>query len=157
MISASFLIVTHFQHSAKLYCLLKNRLKVVNLVKDLDQELFQPKNKIQQSFVKDAVDDVNFQRRLAVSMCLATCVLYGIFPFIDNSEQGGKLPFIIWYPFETSKTPIYEILFTYEILCVAINAVHVACIDLLVVGLIKHACAQVLILRNCLENLTVST
>lgn len=150
---ASFLLLTHLVQTTKLYAFFKKRGAVLGLLKMLKSPLFQPFNDKQHKILKTMMVQSKLIYYIFLLMAVCTVSLWGAFPFLDKSESSYHLPLSAWYPFAVDKSPIFEVIFVYQILTVMINAATNISLDCLCNGFMAHVCGQLDILNDTLENL----
>lgn len=150
---ASFLLLTHMAQVIKVYCFIKKRRLILDLLKMMDEEIFQPINEKQYKMIKDIMDSSAIYYYIFLCMAVGTVSLWGAFPVLDKEETELHLPLSAWYPFKTNKSPIFEIIYAYQLIAVISDAVSNISKDCTITGLMAHVCAQLDILNDTLENI----
>ncbi|EFA09170.1 odorant receptor Or1 [Tribolium castaneum] len=137
----------------KVYHLVKNMAMFKQLLEILDTEMFQPKNKKQIVAIDETIHVWKTIYKSFLYTCFGTNAFWAIYPLLDKSEGGKRLPFLAWYPYNTTITPLYEITYVYQIVSVSfITTVHVN-VDVLVAALNIFNGSQFEILCDNLKNL----
>lgn len=149
-----FLFLTHFAQVFKLYYFYGNHEKIGNLLNSLNREIFKPRNEKQLKMIKSKMF---YSKNTYVSfalLCICTVLLWAAFPLMDKKE-GGKigLPLSAWYPFDTDETPIFQIIYLYQIISVIMDAITNISMDTLASGLMAHICGQLDVLNDSFLNL----
>ncbi|GLV41239.1 Odorant receptor 46a [Carabus blaptoides fortunei] len=153
MTKASFLCTTHIAQTFKVYYLYKHFNKIVNLLNELDFDIFTPKNVKQTKILNWAMSRARSDSAILLIMGLLTCALWAIFPFIEKSTDHIPLPLSGWYPFDTHDYPNFQFVFCYQLIGATVNAITNISLDTTATGIFIHICAQIDILGNALENL----
>jgi hypothetical protein len=100
----------------KPYSLIKNMKTLNHLVALLSKTLFNPENIRQQILIQSSMNTWNVVY-LLFSVCAFFVVLaFSVLPFWDGSFREGRLPFSAWYPYDTQQSPIYQIMYVYQVL-----------------------------------------
>lgn len=129
---ASYLGLTHFIQAVKTAYILFYNNHLKNLIKSINQREFRPKTLEQKKILQKYIRLCQQLFLLALGACLATCSFWSIDPLIQ--EKNGKRPLALWYPFDTKHSPVFEIVYIYEVLSLILNAWANAAGDLLVSG-----------------------
>lgn len=79
----------------------------------------------------------------AYTECFTACLCWILFPGYDTdaSGEGRKKILSGWYPFQVSETPIYEVIFAYEILAVVTAGIIIPLYSVIIMqlmGLYAH-------------------
>ncbi|XP_046436021.1 odorant receptor 4-like [Neodiprion fabricii] len=69
----------------------------------------------------------------------------------QSAQNANKLPLNSWYPFPFSHSPIYQIMYVFEVFLGNVMVIAHTGIDSLLVTIIFHLCGQLEILRSCIE------
>lgn len=115
---ASFLTLTHVVQVAKFYYLYKYQDRVKALIATINREEFQPKNLIQYASLKTYVCTSKIITKIFLSACVVTCSFWGIYPF---TMEELALPLAGWFPFDTSQSPMFQVVYTYQIIAATVN------------------------------------
>lgn len=83
----------------------------------------------------------------------STLLLWVLFPIIESSEEQKILPYRMWFPLALDKSPVFEILYTYEILALWFYFFYMVSIELIIYGLYIQICAQFEILARDVKNI----
>ncbi|XP_063911997.1 uncharacterized protein LOC135128849 [Zophobas morio] len=137
MAAASFLLLTNLVHLVKLYCFIFQRTKVENLINSINREEFQPKDSDDAKILLKDINRSKLITKTFLSMCCMGCVLFAIFPLLDNVEgENIRLPFSGWYPFNINESPVFEIIYMYQVLASCINGMRNISADTFISGTI---------------------
>ncbi|XP_057659346.1 odorant receptor 4-like [Diorhabda carinulata] len=101
--------------SVETYFLFKYRTEISTLITQLSQERFQPKNSKQIEIAEEAIKPYTIIRIL-----LQTIIFFsGIFLYISplaTLKTEKSFPYNCWYPFNVSKSPLYELAYIQQVL-----------------------------------------
>ncbi|KAJ3663648.1 hypothetical protein Zmor_007887 [Zophobas morio] len=138
----------------KVNYLVRNMGMVKQLLSILKTDMFQPKNSEQIGAIHTSLWFWRIIYNILLYSCIGTNMFWAIYPLMDRSAREEKrLPFLAWYPFDTSKSPAYEITYIYQVISVCtITTLHVN-IDALVAALNVFNGSQFDILCDNLRNL----
>ncbi|XP_017785451.1 PREDICTED: odorant receptor Or1-like [Nicrophorus vespilloides] len=147
---ASFLFLTHMAQLVKLYFFGRYRNRIQSLTDSLERRVFQPRNGRQLVMVKRSMRRATVTYYVLISMSIATCSLWAVFPMIEVGENGMELPLSAYYPFSTDLTIVFNVIFAYQILSTAINAATNVSMDTTTSGFMSLVCGQLDILNDSL-------
>lgn len=151
---ASFLLLTHFAQFFKIIYFFKNRALMLELLKMMKEDILQPISERQ--FVKLSKTmkyAANFYY-IFLLMAVGTVSLWGAFPVLDKTNDGPlHLPLSAWYPFDTNPSPVFEIIYGYQLFAVLTDGLANISLDTMCTGLMAHVCGQLDNLNDTLENL----
>lgn len=145
-----FLFLTHACQLYKFCYFTSNYRRILNLLNSLNRDIFKPRNQEQYDILKSTMFYSKRLFQVYICMCAGTVLLWGAFPIFDKSEEVMQLPLAGWYPFETDKTPVFEIIYLYQICAVLINALTNISKDTAISGFMAHICGQLDVLNNAL-------
>lgn len=130
--NASYLILTHFVQLLKHFYILFYNDRFNNLIKNINQHNFLPKTIKQMEILKGYIFLSKIISLVGLGACFATCCFWTIDSLLEEKE--GSLPLALWYPFNTNNSPIFEIIFVYQMIIPIINAWANASCDLVISG-----------------------
>lgn len=153
MTGASFLLLTHLVHTSKLYVFVTKSKRVHNLINSVNRNEFKPKNKKQYNILLNDIKVSKATTKIFLIMGFATCTLWGVFPFLDADENRDKirLPLSGWYPFDVSKSPVFEIIYAYQTIGALINGLANISMDTFLAGIIMVISGQLKVLNNAFQ------
>lgn len=151
MTGASFLLLTHLVQTSKLYVLIFHNSRVRKLINSINRNEFKPKNQEQYNILIKDIKTSKIITKLFLFAGFATCALWAIFPFLDKSEESVKLPLSGWFPFDTTKSPVFEYAFLYLTVGALINALGNISIDTFLSGIIMVVSGQLKVLNNAFQ------
>ncbi|RZC43339.1 7tm 6 domain containing protein [Asbolus verrucosus] len=149
----SFILLTEMLIILKTYYLIKNMGMLKQLMLTLDNELFQPKSIEQMLLVEPSLTFWKRIYKMFWSMAMGATFFWSIFPILDNSFQDYRLPFFAWYPYNTQTSPLYEVTYVYQILCICFDSLVAIGIDTLIAALNMYTGTQFDLLCDDLRNL----
>ena len=138
----------------KVYCVITNMGMLKQLLRTLDTDMFQPKNTVQMGAIEISTWFWKVIYKTLFSLCILPNMFWAIYPLLDTtSTEQKRLPFLAWYPFDTTTSPMYELTYIYQISSIVyITAIHIN-IDALVAALNVFNGSQFDILCDNLRNL----
>ncbi|KAH0534255.1 hypothetical protein KQX54_002147 [Cotesia glomerata] len=82
---------------------------------------------------------------------------WGATPIADAiAGNTRRLPMEAWYPYDTKKSPAFEITSGHQAIAVIIACFHNIAMDTLITGLINAACCQLEIIKQNLKNIDLN-
>jgi hypothetical protein len=149
MTETSFLLLTNTNQALKIYVFMFNGPRVRRLIKSLEREEFQPKTRVQYETIVEEIKMSKMITKVFLFMCLVTCCLWGIFPFLDRRPgESIRLPLSGWYPFDTNRSPIFELVYVYQIFATWINGMGNITMDTFLSGCIMIISSQLAVLNE---------
>lgn len=141
-----FIFLTHFCELFKLYYFFTYQTKFLNLLNNLNRDSFKPKNKRQLKILQSSMYNTRLVYGIYLLLCICTCFLWAVFPIFDSG--GMRLPMVTWFPFDTDESPIFEIIYVYQMICIVICGISNITLDSIAAGFMAHVCAQYDILND---------
>lgn len=149
MINTMFVLFTHTTQTIKVIVFIYRKEEIYDLLDCLNEKIFKPKNATQKQRVILIVNYTNKLAKFYLFLVSLTVCFFGIFPLLDNST-ARQLPARIWFPIDFRVSPIYEILFVYQIFSGMISACSNAAVDTIIVAFISQISIQLDILCDSL-------
>ncbi|RZC35217.1 7tm 6 domain containing protein [Asbolus verrucosus] len=137
----------------KMYVFMRNIKTLKQLLKNLNGDVFQPKNMEQRLLVKPTLRGWKLVFNVFFYPTMTTVLLCGLIPILNGSYKNYRLPFLAWYPFNTKRSPMYQIVFAHQMISFTFLAITVVSIDMLTAALLMYVGIQCDILCNNLRNL----
>ncbi|RZC36477.1 7tm 6 domain containing protein [Asbolus verrucosus] len=136
----------------KVFMFIKNMRLLKQILKTLNDDLFQPKSLRQRQLIAPAL---NFWKMVynAFTAAGAPVITLWVFRPLLNKSNEFQLPINVWYPFNTKTSPFYEIAFFHQIISVFYTVIFVYNADMLIAALMVYIGAQCDILSDDLSNL----
>ncbi|RZC35283.1 7tm 6 domain containing protein, partial [Asbolus verrucosus] len=137
----------------KIYYFVKNIRILKQLMRKLDDEVFQPRNVKQRALVQPSLNIwtatyIGFWVPAAL-----TLTLWSVFPILDKSVQQHRLPFAAWYPYDTKKSPFYELTYLHQVVSIWFLSTANLHMDTMLTALMMYIGVQCDILCDNLKNL----
>lgn len=154
MAESSFLLITHIAQIWKTYCFTRYSIKMVHFLDELELPIFTPKNEKQWERMRWAMRRAKSDSVILLSMGVATCLCWAMFPFVEQQTDTIRLPLPGWYPFDTDNlinTRNFVYVFVYQIIGVTLNALANISMDTIATGLFIHICGQIDMLKDSLQ------
>lgn len=152
MTDASFLFLTHFAQMGKVNCFARFSAKIVQLLDELEIEMFTPKNEKQYKILDWSMSRAKSDSVILLSMGTATCALWAIFPFIENTGEL-RLPLAGWYPVDIGVRSNFVYVFIYQVVSCWFNALSNISMDTAATGIFIQIYGQIDMLKESLENM----
>lgn len=151
-----FITFTEILASFKAFCYVRNMGMLRNLMSDLQENIFQPRNERQRILVQRCFDEWKFAYVSYFVPTIITLVLWAAFPIMDGTFKQYRLPFSAWYPYDTQTSPLYQITYIYQVLGIWFLAITHLNMDSMITALMSCVkcqceilCDNVRNLRNC--------
>ncbi|XP_068909801.1 odorant receptor 4-like [Tenebrio molitor] len=82
---------------------------------------------------------------------------FKLYPFImheaRDTDDQIRLPLSGWFPFKTDESPMFEIVYAYQIVTTVVNGLTVICMDTFMMGCIMVISGQLSVLNNAFANI----
>ncbi|XP_044270427.1 odorant receptor Or1-like [Tribolium madens] len=137
----------------KTYYLLKNMKLLKVLFINIDKEIFQPRNHEQELLIQPSIKFWKGFYLIFRILCYNTCFFWCAYPILDKRIKQHKLPFLAWYPYDSSVSPMYEITYFYQAVAIWYIVIISFNTDVLIGALNMFVGAQCDILCDNLRNL----
>ncbi|XP_068912914.1 odorant receptor Or1-like [Tenebrio molitor] len=148
-----FVSLTQLLAILKSYYLVQNMGILKQLMVTLNSEMFQPKNAKQKILIEPNLSFWKTIFRAYWGNACCTLFLWAVFPIIDNTVKEFRLPLLVWYPYNTKISPLYEITYIYQIICCYFICIINISVDTLIAALNMYIGAQCDILCDDLRNI----
>ncbi|XP_063925944.1 odorant receptor 49b-like [Zophobas morio] len=151
-----FITVTDILAWIKVYFFIRNVELRKKLIRTLTNATFQPKNLKQIHIVQPALKTWKRMYITFSVMTSYTVLIWTTFPFLDKSFKERNLPFAAWYPYDSKKSPFYELTYVYQVLGMWYLTLVTINMDTLMAALMVLIGAQCDILCNNLQTVNIS-
>mgnify|MGYP005984701773 FL=1 len=148
-----FVVVTDVLASMKMYFFIRNVKLRKKLMRNLTNVTFQPRNSTQIQMVQPALKSWKVIYITFSIMASYTMVIWTVLPLLNDSFKGGRLPFAAWYPYDSRKSPFYELTYVYQVLGIWCLTVANLNMETMIAALMVLTGAQCDILCNNLHTL----
>lgn len=150
--SMFFLLLTTWLATVKTVFFASSSRTIQRLVQDLDCEEFQPKNdkqniRAQQTLWTWKIMYISFYFAVGASVTFLC-----FYPVMDGSFKEFRLPVFSWYPYDTNKSPNYELTYVYQGVIMAVSAFTNLNMDTLIAALMVYVVCQCEILCDNFQN-----
>ena len=129
---------------------------VKKLMRMLDDDLFQPRDVSQVALVQPNLDVWKMIYKAFMTTCCGSNLFWAVFPLLDKSSEGNRLPFLAWYPYNTKISPMYEITYAHQVLSYTCTCVTPINVDTFIAAINVYTTSQFDILCDILRNLHLS-
>ncbi|XP_044270000.1 odorant receptor 67c-like isoform X2 [Tribolium madens] len=148
-----FVSLTQFIGIFKSLFIVKNIKTLKDLMDSLKSDTFQPKNRRQRELAQISLDGWQTMFHFFCGVGGFTVLILSVFPFLDQSFKQYRLPFLVWYPYDTNISPFYEITYLYQALCCYFISVVNMMTDTLIAALNMYIGAQCDILCDTIRHI----
>ncbi|XP_063926029.1 odorant receptor Or1-like [Zophobas morio] len=114
VLAGTLFIASQTVAAMKAFTFMRQIKMIKELMSKLNDDIFQPRTQDQRTTVASSLQ---FWWRLYVGYQIAlgsTVVMWISFPLLDKSYKESRLPFVAWYPYDYTKSPLYEITYIYQ-------------------------------------------
>lgn len=147
MISTLFLLLTHIAMSVKVATFILEREEIYKLLDCMEEDLFKPRNSRQLESAMRITRFTNTLAKVLVCMVIICCTLCGLSAVLEKTGEK-QLPINGWFPFDTEKSPQYEIISLYQVIVMTGCGCANASMDMIAAAFISQICIQVEILSD---------
>ncbi|XP_077284425.1 odorant receptor Or1-like [Arctopsyche grandis] len=144
-VEASFLLLTHFSQLLKTILVVVFNTRIRDIVERLDDPVFNRGKPEHLPMILKSMNIVKKDTRLFLTMATLTVLLWAIFPLLELNDR--QLPLKAWYPFDIKETPIFQIIYLYQIISGLMNAMVNISMDTLGSGIMALTAGQLDILN----------
>lgn len=150
MTQASFLFLTHFVQFFKFFSITQYNDLLWDMILRLNMKAFEPRTLSQRQMLTERISLSKKIAKCFVYLGIATCGLWAVFPFVDSGKTEVELPLSGWFPFRTDYSPVFELIYLYQVCGSTFNAVINISMDTLIAMLIFFVSCQLEILNDSL-------
>nr|QMS80340.1 odorant receptor [Histia rhodope] len=147
MTGTAFLLFTNLAQAIKILNLVWKRQRVEEIIFNANQLLRDQRTEEGKNIVKKCDRETTLQQLLY--FCLTTITVAGW----AGSAEKNKLPLRAWYPYDTSKSPAYEITYVHQVGALFVAAYLNVGKDTLVTALIAQCRCRLKLVGLALRNL----
>ncbi|EFA09246.1 odorant receptor 46a [Tribolium castaneum] len=152
-----FVVNIEFMTAWKALNFALNRKKFIQLLNAIDKPMFQPRNDKQVTLVLRNIDGWRVMFKMfAISLALSL-IFTGLLPIFTKTYKQRKFPYEAWYPFDSSKFPIYQLCYMYQMASASTLVVVILNVDTLVAAMNICIGLQCDLLCDNLRNLHFDT
>lgn len=149
-----FVASINFLGAVKMYFFIKNIETIKELFIILRSNQFRPKNSEQ---IKLILPHLNLWKILYIGYSINVYLIvamWSFLPIINGWIEERKLPFPAWYPFDVTRSPIYELCYVYQFICIWHITVANLNLDTIIIALMMYIFCQCDLLCDNLKNLS---
>ncbi|RZB40289.1 7tm 6 domain containing protein, partial [Asbolus verrucosus] len=148
-----FVLMTKSLVCVKAFCLMQNTKIIQRLIKNMNKDLFQVKTINHWNLIQPALLIWKMTYFTFWLLATSTIFMWSISPILDKSFKEYQLPFPALYPYDTQKSPFYEITYVHQVIGVFIVGTTDSNLDTLISALMTFVGAQCDILCDNLRNI----
>lgn len=123
--SNGYVVLIGLMSLVKSFCIFKNRRTLSKVLLSLNDVEFQSRNVGQDKIVSEALQHFRTLKRSLLSMTW-TAVISSMATPLFYKKNDNNLPFAAWYPFDISKSPLYELVYA----CQCVSDIFVSSINI---------------------------
>ncbi|XP_056640826.1 odorant receptor 46a-like [Diorhabda sublineata] len=137
------------------FCLIKHKKKIKGLMKSMDSEIFRPESPEQYKRIFEVMGKYKKLFWLISFVNVSFCVCVIINPLFDTNKTDTKyvLPLVDCYPFAVNESPVYQIMYVYQIFVCFYLMMHNYPFDVFIVDLLGFCIAECDVLCEQIDNL----
>ncbi|XP_047030309.1 odorant receptor Or1-like [Helicoverpa zea] len=147
MTSTAFLLFTNMAQAAKIVNIVYRKERIQRIVNDCDAVLSQAQSLEEKEIVKSCNREMIVLQILYFSLTLITSLGWA------TSAEPHQLPLRAWYPYDTTKSPTYELTYVHQVGALLIAAYLNVAKDTLVAALIAQCRCRLRLLGYALRTL----
>ena len=137
----------------KTYYVIQNMQLLKQLMVDINQEHFEPRSASQVEIIQPSLNFLIKISTVLWSMSSGAVFFWATYPILDGSVKENRLPFLAWYPYDTTVSPLYQITYVYQIISFGFIAATALTTDTLIAILNLFVGAQCDILCDDLKHI----
>ena len=149
----AFLSVSESLVVVKMSYLARNIKTFKKLLVMLNSHLFQPRSTKQVNLVAPSLNVWRFMYNLLGSSVTLAVIFYALTPILTGSTKTHRLPFIASYPFDTTSSPFYQIIYLHQVASILFLAYINVNLDTFLAAFSLYAGAQLDILCDDFRNI----
>ena len=149
----AFLSVSESLVVVKMSYLARNIKTFKKLLVMLNSHLFQPRTTKQVNLVAPSLNIWRFMYNLLGSSVTLAVIFYALTPILTGSTKTHRLPFIASYPFDTTSSPFYQIIYLHQVASILFLAYINVNLDTFLAAFSLYAGAQLDILCDDFRNI----
>ncbi|KAJ3663622.1 hypothetical protein Zmor_007866 [Zophobas morio] len=116
----------------KIYFIMRKTSVIKKCMENFKSDWFQPKNQLQKIRIEENFKLWKFVFKLLYTSCFSL-IFFSFLPLVLGERK--KTPYVMWYPFNYDRSPYFELVYFYQILCAIYHClVHVS-VDTTIFGL----------------------
>ncbi|KAJ3663640.1 hypothetical protein Zmor_007881 [Zophobas morio] len=147
-----YVIMIEMMAAIKVYFIIQKMKTLKDHVIVLKSDWFQPKNSTQTLIIGRNVAFMKLIFKMFFAVCFSGNAFYMIYPLLDDSVEGKRLPLVAWYPYDVNVWPFYQITYVHQVLSTCyLSMVHLN-IDILIAAFNVYAGCQFQMLCDDLRN-----
>nr|WPO56452.1 odorant receptor [Leucinodes orbonalis] len=147
MTSVAYLLFTNLAHFTKIFYTLQRKDLIARIINEADEVLRSVDSCEAKAIVKSCKQESKNQQLFFFILSYITAL-----GWISSTEKN-MLPIRAWYPYDTSKSPAYELTYAQQVMGVTIGALLNVSQDTLVTSLIAQCCCRLRLLGLSLKTL----
>ncbi|CAG4991791.1 unnamed protein product [Colias eurytheme] len=151
MTATAFLMCTNLVHSVKILNLLVRRKRIQAIVEGNDDMLKGAETDEEWEIVQSCNRGTNMH--LFIFFTISMLTLVGFTAAASMEAQDNQLPYRAWYPYDTSKSPAYELTYSHQVVAIFAAACLNVSKDVLVVTLIAQCRCRLRLVSTRLRSL----
>lgn len=150
----AFLSISESLVVVKMFYLALNMRSLKKLLINLNSDLFQPHSLDQIELVKPSLNTWRLMYNLLGSSITVAIIFWAMVPVLTNTIKQHRLPFMAWYPYDTTISPLYEITYIHQVASILYIAYVNVNLDTFIAAFSLYAGAQLDILCDNLKNMS---
>ncbi|KAI4458221.1 odorant receptor [Holotrichia oblita] len=141
-------IVNYF---VKVICYTGYDEKLKSIIEETEKDIFRPIDVKSKEIIRRTMRIWKIVFRFYMTTCISVVSLWAACAFLTSNEIA--LPFRYWYPFDVGSSPVYEIIFAYEVVGILLMVISHVTLDVSVAGIMAFIIGQINILNDNLRDI----
>ncbi|CAH2096548.1 unnamed protein product [Euphydryas editha] len=147
MTGTAFVLFTNMAHAAKVVNVLVRKNSIQKIIDDADNVLKGEKSAEGMEIVRSCDHETKLQQLMFYMLTFITTIGWA------GSAEKNELPLRAWYPYDTTKSPAYELTYCHQILAILVAAFLNVSKDTLVTTMIAQCRCRLRLVGLALRNL----
>nr|WCC57479.1 odorant receptor 22 [Papilio machaon] len=153
IVNTLFILLTTLNTLGKQIAFNVRSVRIDRLIDIINGSLFTPRSNYQDKVMRHHAKSMLRLLRMYHCAIFLCGLMWTIFPVVDRA-LGEDVQFTGYFPFDTSKTPVFELTVTYMSILITLQAYGNVTMDCTIVAFYAQAKTQLQMLRYDLENLS---
>nr|XP_026492139.1 odorant receptor Or1-like [Vanessa tameamea] len=147
MTGTAFVLFTNLAHAAKVVNILARKNEIQNIINNADKVLKRARSAEGREIIRRCDRETKVQQLMFFFLTFITTTGWA------SSPKKNELPLRAWYPYDTKKSPAYEITYCHQVVAIIVAAFLNVCKDTLVTSLIAQCRCRLRLVGLSLKNL----
>nr|AZQ24906.1 odorant receptor [Aphidius gifuensis] len=137
LMDSMYLMVTYFAILSKFMCFILYRKRIEKLFNTLDESIFIPRQKKHFDYINEAMRIIRRDTIFFLSSGISATIFWTFYPLFDKHQEEKQLAYVMWCPIDVSTSPIFELVYTYQVIAITYNTMFNTMADTTICGLFR--------------------